>query len=744
MFCKNCGKEISNETKFCPSCGQPISSASADITPAGNTEDTAVSQTDTPSSGSEAVSAQTSVEMQPDSASNSESDSAQSGYTSDSAPENIQPDYTSNPMPENMQSGYNSNPTSENMQSGYNSNPTSNYTQPAYTAPDTQSDMMMPKKNGKKIAAIVAAIIVVALIAVGATAHAQIANFVKRTFSSPASYYNYVEKKNLKTGRKNLVENYKKYEETVNGKGATKSATYKLELGSSAKTMLSMIGIDFSAFESAEISTVAQLKDKTTINQTKILLNGNDAVTANIYTDIDAKEYYLQIPELSDAYLNLSSVLQSQSENPSMTAMQDILFSIGDYIPTSGQMESLYTTYTDLVVDKLTKVEKSSDTLEVDGISQKCTILKVTVTGKEFYDISKTFLDTAKEDKDLKSIIEKIDNKAEDINIYQDYQNMIDSLSKEIEAEKDRMETSDANMVMDVFVNNSGDIVGRTITITSDDGETFNITSHMPESGSKFGYEMSVTFNDTTYFTITGNGTRKGSKMSGEFSVSLDESLNPSTAVITSMQDIVTVKITDLDEDKLEDGYLNGTITLQCNAVAAMSTYALEIKASADKKQSNFAMSVLCADDNLATISMEIKDAKAPSVAKPADSDTVYDITSDSDMEAFTNGIDLEAFLQDIQTKSGIDFSSYLDMIKGLTGGSSSDYDTGSDDILDPNGGTGDDFGFDSDSGLDDSFGSDSDSGLDDSFGQDDFNLDDFNFDDYTPEDDSTLPDDEL
>lgn len=712
MFCKNCGKEISNETKFCPSCGQPVSSAPAEPAPTENTG--TASQISETASASDTMSSADTTASDTENTSASDSMSVDQDATAsatDTMASNQEPAaFAANTMASDFGASQ-----GQNTDSAYGSDSAPNYTQPVYGVPDNQPSMMMPKKNGKKIAAIIAAVLVVALIAVGATAHAQITNFVKRTFSSPASYYNYVEKKNLKTGRKNLVENYKKYEETVNGKDSSKSATYKLELGDSAKTMLSMIGIDFSAFESAEISTVAQLKDKTTINQTKILLNGNDAVTANIYADMNAKEYYLQIPELSDAYLSLSSILQTPSQSSEMTAMQDILFSFGEYIPTSGQMEALYTTYTDLVVDKLSKVEKSSNTLEVDGISQKCTVLKVTVTGKEFYDIAKTFLDAAKKDENIKSIIEKIDKKVETESIYEDFQNMIDSLTTSIEADKDRMETSDANMVMDVYVNNSGDIVGRTITFTSADGEIFNITSHMPESGSKFGYKMSVASGDTTYFSITGNGTRKGGKMSGEFSVSLDESLNPSTAVIASMQDIVTVKIKDLDEDKLEDGYLNGTITLQCNAVAALSTYALEIKASGDKKQSTFAMSVLCADDNLATISMEIKDAKAPSVEKPKDSDTIYDISSDSDMEAFTNSIDLEAFLQDIQTKSGIDFSSYLDMIKSLTGGKSdSDYDL-------------------SDDGIDNSPYSNDGTGLDDSLGQDDWNLDDFNFDDATP-----------
>ncbi len=728
MFCKNCGKEISNETKFCPSCGQPVSSAPADAT--ASSADATDSHADTVASSADAMESPADTTVSQADSMESPADATASSADAMESPA----DAAASPA-DAMASEPN-----QGTASAYDFASSSDYMQPAYSAPDTQSSMMMPKKNGKKIAAIVAAIIVVALVAVGATAHAQIANFVKRTFSSPESYYNYVEKKNLKTGRKNLVENYKKYEETVNGKDSSKSANYKLELGSSAKTMLSMIGIDFSAFESAEISTVAQVKDKTTTNQTKILLNGNDAVTANVYADMDAKEYYLQIPELSDAYLNLSSMFQS-SENNETAKIQDIMFSIGEYIPTSEQMESLYTTYTNLVVDKLTKVEKSTDTLEADGVSQKCTVLKVTITGKEFYDIAKNLLDTLKKDKDLKNIIEKIDKKAEGANIYENFQSALDELAADLESDKDTMESSEGNIVMDVFVNNSGDIVGRMITFTSADGESFNIVSHTPESGSKFGYEMSVTFDGTTYFTITGNGTRKGGKMSGEFSVSLDESLNPSTAVITSMQDIVTIKVDGLDEDKLEDGYLNGTITLQCNAIAAMSTYALEIKASADKKQSTFAMSVLCADDNLATISMEIKDAKAPSIEKPKDDDTVYDITSDSDMETFANSVDLEAFLQDIQTKSGIDFSSYLDMIKSLTGdsgyGSESDYDFGSDDSFGSDSGFGSDDGIGSDSG----FGSDN---TDDSFGQDGFNTDDFNFDDYTPEEDNTLPDNEL
>lgn len=35
MFCKNCGKEINEGTKFCPNCGQECS-AMADVTKAAN------------------------------------------------------------------------------------------------------------------------------------------------------------------------------------------------------------------------------------------------------------------------------------------------------------------------------------------------------------------------------------------------------------------------------------------------------------------------------------------------------------------------------------------------------------------------------------------------------------------------------------------------------------------------------------------------------------------------------------
>ena len=146
-----------------------------------------------------------------------------------------------------------------------------------------EADVKPPEKSKrKKTAGIVAAAVLVLLIGIGVTAHAQIANFIKMNFGSTAEYYQYVETKNRDAGAEIFSNQYKAYYDSLCGDEWKENATYKLELGQTLKTMLSMTGTDFSALNDAGL--VVSRKRSGGISQSRIrgCINGQEIGRAHV------------------------------------------------------------------------------------------------------------------------------------------------------------------------------------------------------------------------------------------------------------------------------------------------------------------------------------------------------------------------------------------------------------------------------------------------------------------------------
>lgn len=618
MFCKNCGKEIADDTKFCSACGTPCESTEQ------NVEETVSTVNEEP------------VSMDVNPTDNNTMDN----NTMDNNTMNAQAEESFMATPQEM---------------------------PSMVTEPT-------KTNKKKPFAIIAAIIVVAICVTGFTARAQVTNFFKKTFSSPKSYYQYVEEKNLEAGKNAIDTSYKDMYETITSGKTAKTATYKIELGQTMKTMLSMVGVDFSSLDSAEISATSQMKDNANYSQLTAAVNGATCITLNSYIDSKKKEGYMQIPELNKAYLDLSKAFESEEASEALS----MVTSMNKSFPEPKAVSDMYSTYTNVFIKNFTEVKKGSATVKVDGISQKCTKLTVTVSPDSIYNICNDFINEFSKDKTIKSIVENIDKDS-----YAEFEEAMKEAKTALKDSKDDFKSTlkdagfDAKMI--VYVGADGNIIGRDLSISMD-GDTVEISSKMPQKGKKFTYQMEVLFNGTSYGTLTGKGTRKGGKLNGKYSLSLNEEINPVPQYLGTTEDLISIEVKDYDEDAAKDGYPNGTITLQCKSVAAIASYAIEFSAKSNKKESSSSITILCADDKLATLSVESKDSKALKNMKPSSDDAVVDVTDTEALTTYTSEMDLDAFLSDLQEKSGVDFSNYATMFNSLLGNEAIEDDYSTDE----------------------------------------------------------------
>jgi len=570
------------------------------------------------------------------------------------------------------------------------------------TAQNTAAPSPEKKKKSTGFKIGIAAVIV-AVLAVGITAGAKVAGTIRKMTMSPAKYYRYVEEKNRDDNGEVLFGCYDAMRKSTVETSGARNMNMKVEISDTAKSLLSLTGVDFSKLENLELDLVASKEKEALSNQIKVRGNGNDLLTVKTYMDAEEEKMYYQIPELSKSYLDLSayyemmanpeSVLESEDDidlDDGLDAEDDIdldgnLDSDTDSSSSSGAsgagvssmwfqtfnydkmfmetktLKKIYERYTDILIKSAEDVKKSEGTCEAEGISQKTDKYTVTLNGKEVVKLIKELAETLKKDAEIKAYLENISKET-----YQGFTEDIEEILENLDSE---IGEEEFQIVMDALISGDEKIIGRTLTVMDGKEKAMELSVLSPQDGEKFGFELGVKAEGTEYLKARGNGTLAKGVMNGEFNLSMpDDILDGGDGAEASMENFLIIKIEDYDLSKLAKGEAKGTFTYSTEAVAALANYSLKVETEANSEGSKGTMYLMAGKDALATVHVTI-DNKAEKVsAKPSDSDTVYDADNDEDMLKYQSEMDTISLLTDIQDKLGIDLSSLLGAGLGSSG----------------------------------------------------------------------------
>lgn len=507
----------------------------------------------------------------------------------------------------------------------------------------------MEQKNKKVIGIVGILVATLLIIGIAGAANARkIANTVKEKTSSPEEYYRYVEEKNRDAALKEMDTSYTSYRDMVTKQeNQQQKVTYQIELGDTLKALASGYGI-----ESASIVTTGKSEESVLTNHTALQLNGKDAANINIYMDYSAKEGYIQIPELSSSYLSLSSTLQEAGGLIPSGNLYMMSGDAGKYLPESKQLQTFITTYSDIIMKNLDKVERSEETVTAGDVSAEYTKLVVSCDEAGMQKISKEILEKLKDDQIVKEFIENIDQSA-----YTSFQESITDSLEELET----VSTGNGKLEMIVYVDKDAKIIGRTVTVDDGNGESFGFKMLRSGKGDKSGYLLQISADGMDYMTLTGNMEEKSGKMSGDFSLSMDESLNPGDGSILSMTDLVKISVSDLDQKALEkDGVLKGSMELSSEQITALAGYKLRIEMDNAKDQFNNKIAVLAGSDEFATIQVTSEQGEDPGVSRPEEGANVYDLSNEIELATYTSEMDVIGFLADLKTNCGVDLTALL------------------------------------------------------------------------------------
>ena len=454
----------------------------------------------------------------------------------------------------------------------------------------------------------------------------------------------------------------------------------KIEASDSAKSLLSLAGIDISNVKNLELNLLTGREGKEYSNQIALRGNDNDLLTMKTYMDLGNKKAYYQIPELSKSYLDMSSVFEERDAGeldgtdgsdtdevaiPYSSGMLMSMYDFDKFLIETDDLKDIYERYTNLLIKKAQNVKKSEGGCEAEGISQKADKYIVTMDDGELTALVKELAETLKDDKTLKRIIENIDKKA-----YEEYTSALESSLESM----DEASGDELSAVMDVQIDSDDKIIGRKVTLSlkGDSGQKeVVIDMRCPKDGDNFGVVFAVETEEGEILNLHGKGTEKTGVINGEFVLDTDGSLNQTGNALLSAGKLLIIKMEDYDLSKYAEGKTSGTVIYSTEAAASLANYSLKIEGEGDMKESSAKVSILAGKEALVTMDVSMKSDVKMGKTAPSDSDKVYDINDSSDMVAYQKEMDIVMLMEDVQEKLGIDFSGLLGGL--LTGGMSSE-----------------------------------------------------------------------
>ena len=464
-----------------------------------------------------------------------------------------------------------------------------------------KKEKVKKEKSGKKGGLIVAAIGAVAVIAGGVVAAFNwdvVTNTIKSTFSSPQDYYASVEKDNFSNMAASAANAYQTmlrepmssvsdmYESVTSGEiyeGGYKGEIV-IELGDSAMENLmdtlsyqEELPFDISEWNRIALEYETYSGDSLINAAAGLTIGDTGLISVDTLLDYKDSALYLAIPELSESYLGISfedvmadyeDALQSMEE---MTEYLDAIQEIVKVLPDEKQAQALLTKYFDVIIGCVDDVDKESVKLEVGGVNQKCTCLKVTIDGKTLVKAAKALCKELKDDKDLKKYItdfvDAVSEQAEALDmaeelgmeldadeIYEQFQSMCDEILDTIDENEE--EIPEFELVMSVYVDSKGHVCGREFELEVEE-QTMTLLVANTENGSNVGFEASLLIDDGDVengFVFEGSGKKNKGKLDGTYALTV--------MAQGEKKKMMNVSVKQFDLDAMEKGYLNGSFGL--------------------------------------------------------------------------------------------------------------------------------------------------------------------------------------
>lgn len=621
MFCAKCGNQFSDGAKFCPKCGNPVSKTTS---PAGN-----FNQVEQPLPPQQAGSIQQSIQPQVQQG----SDTAGNAYSTQ-------------------------------------------FNAGAYVPP------VKEKKSHKGLfIGIGVGVVAIATAAVGLCVFGPFKAFFENNndlmadaligasddfFTNYGSYYDDYANAMNGTG-----EYSGSYEATI-----TLEDSAKILLESALASELGTSDVDLSWIDSSKITATYDIDEDGLGFNTVFNLNDQDIASMDFLADNNAQYAYLCIPEISDKYIGGSY----DSLDMDVSDFFEAYASSGDDMATSEELKESASKYIGIIVEDLDEIEKTKETLEVDGVSAQYTLLSTDITVYTDAVITKDLCTAFKDDADMKSLLQIIVsvyetdelpltigdltyNAGDDFDEF--YNSLVDSCDDIISECDDIIseyeDDPDSAPIcgdIQVYVDSDGSLAGYEFSERDADGNDYSIYFYEPRDGESVGLQFGETIGSSVEFEILGSGEEVSNTLSGIYTITNDGT------------QVATVEVVSLNTSELKDGTIDGEFIITLDNVEAddsnlsqllLDTVSFDVTANLTSTSKTYSIAVMAGDNKYATIDITQTEATSGTKATPS-SDQVIDVDSSDFSTEYMLSMNLDTLID--RLKSANVPSDYTDLIE--------------------------------------------------------------------------------
>lgn len=435
------------------------------------------------------------------------------------------------------------------------------------------------------------------------------------------------------------------------------------------------------------VTTVTKQKGSNTAADVSLTYGGNNLVSANAVYSRDNKSAYVQIPELSDAYLmvNVDSLKDKiGSELSSQGIDLDSLFDSAEGADVDFDTDALekdLEEYKKVMEDSFPKpVDGEKKTGDIDGNEYSYTTKEYTISGNDVKAAFKAVLDKAKDDATLKDMFNKA-GVADKLGMSYDeiisqYADSMDSLFAS--------DNLDETVKFDAYYSGD-DLVGFSFekdgegatlyTILKDDVVAVDFSLDMGSEGSASFKGSANTVDGVTNgkFTMKMETASDSDIDADKTSADGGLSLEPTMAVSPSINfDTMEAEVT-LKDLKEEGDAFSGTIRFDVNGTSDSQAVSGWVELASASTADKLDLSVEFGMNGKQFVTMAVTGNKteASDITVPS-GDKIYDITNDDQMNTYLAGCDSDGFVANVKKVLG---DEVYNMLVNAEGDLESDYD---------------------------------------------------------------------
>lgn len=507
-----------------------------------------------------------------------------------------------------------------------------------------------PKKLGKKLWVPIVSVVGVLAVTVGAAfAHPVGRNFLTKLVMSPEKYFEHSLTKNAKSFTDDLYASINSFKEMSFQEGGAEGEM-KLEFGEGFKDL-----VESTAGSEAEyITWIDSLGADFDVAASRKGVSGdivykiNDNKITTVELDADAENFvaYYRFPDINDEALmvDFGEIFEKAGMGALLQIIEGLSGEVDKFfglIPEQKVTEDIFVRYAKVIAGEIKDVEEESEKIEIEGVSQKCTVLTAEIDGEVLLAMAKSVLVELKDDEDVEGVVKDF-MKAYDIDesYYDDFIDQIDGTLDEFPDEIEENISFDVKL----YVNNKGEIVGFGFEVQG--AELSYITL---QKGDKKAIEFKVE-GPGANISFAGVEEENGGKVSGDY------------ALKANSMELIKIKTSDIDMNKAKMGQFTGKVTITAGsglstlvnmaggmggsdvkkAIDIISGIKLELAAT----DTTAKMSVYSNDKMFISLNVEATRNNNTKLTIPS---SYVEVTSTADMESWLSGCSIDGLLDNLR-----------------------------------------------------------------------------------------------